>query len=337
MNSDKRVVYCAQDPGGANALVPIVATLSMRGVACLGLIAGPARGIFESARQPIVDATGFLDEDIVARIEAFAPTLFLASHSLGDSIDKRVFATLHDRIPSLYLMDFWNIGWNMLTPDGARTDRLPSAICVVDGHMHDKAVALGFPEQLLHVTGNPHFDHFTDGIDTTHEDPKEVLFISQPIRSTHGALYGFDEFTVFEHLLRALPHELHVRVRLHPKEGPHAYDAYLSERVRVSGSATLEEAISRAGLVVGMFSPVLMQAAAAGKQALSYQPGRIGEDLLPTNVLGITSHAETFADLQALLISFAAGARHNAASAFRHLFASGATARVLRVIDEISR
>ena len=43
-------------------------------------------------------------------------------------------------------------------------------------------IAEGFPDDRLRITGNPHFEHFTEHITREAEERSRVVFVSQPIR-----------------------------------------------------------------------------------------------------------------------------------------------------------
>ena len=126
-------------------------------------------------------------------------------------------------------------------------------------------------------------------------------------------------------------------IRCHPREERVKFDAYLNERVATAGEATLEETLSKAGLVIGMFSPVLMQSALAGKPTISYQPERTGGDPLPTNVLGITQEPKNEKELDGLLSAYVKGTFPRAKSGVGNLWPKGATLRVVAVIDQLTQ
>ena len=170
----------------------------------------------------------------------------------------------------------------------------------------------------------------------------EILFISQPIsqiRATPGfPSYGFDEFDVLDSLVRQVKSYAdghRVCIRMHPKENRDKYDRYLGDIVAISQESLLEEDISRAGLIVGMCSPVLMQAAAAGKQVLSYEPNLIGPDPMPMNRLGITRRIGTEEELKMFLDQYIAGKAPGLASGARSFATPQATKNILAIIDEL--
>jgi len=339
MNSPKRILFSGNDPGGANAILPVVEALVQGGYVCEGMITGPAWEIFTRHKITCRNAEGISDAELFAAVDTFAPDLFLAGTSGSLTADKKILLHFAGRIPSVYVLDFWNNYWQRFS--GAEKDLkyLPTAVCVMDELAEKEMLAEGIPASAVRVTGNPHFEHFSRNISRADENEHTILFISQPISDASGmrgaVQYGFDEFKVLKSIIAALSASLRLSIRLHPREDSHKYDAFLNERVRISTEPTLEKALSRAGLVVGMFSPVLIQAAIAGKNVLSYQPGFADVDPLPTNKLGITKRAVNKTELTEFLASYERGENPGIAHGVKDFFAKGATGRVCDVIMQL--
>src|SRR3989338_9378507 len=154
MSSSKRILWSANDPGGANAVVPVVEALVRRGDDVVGVVTGPALEIAQQKKLP------------VALESPWRPDLFLAGTSGAlDSVDKQLLRTLRDT-PSVYVMDFWN-NYRMRF-----TEILPTRLCVIDEQSKKDAIADGLSAESIVVTGNPHFDHFADKISKSGEDPQ---------------------------------------------------------------------------------------------------------------------------------------------------------------------
>lgn len=311
----KKALFSANDLGGAQAIMPVVDALTRRGWECRGVLTGLARGVFGRGAISFDDGSAMTDEDLSAYINAHQPNIFLAGRSVAYTVDKRMLLMLRERnIPSVYVLDFWNYYHQWFSDTDTDFKYLPDIVCVMDEMARQDMIAEGFPSERLRVTGNPHFEHFADGIERGAGDPHRILFMSQPIKALTPAgkppEYEFDEIEVFEALERAfltLPGEYCLQIRLHPKEDPHHYDSYLGERISLATEPTLEEAIAEAGLVVGMFSPVLLQALAAGKPVISYEPGLTGVDPFPTNRLGLTKRLDSEPELAEALRNYAEG------------------------------
>jgi hypothetical protein len=337
-SSNKRILFSANDPGGANTVLPVVEALKTRGDMLLGIVSGPAVTQFQGIGE-IRNGSDLSDGELQSAIHDFKPDLFLAASSMGNSIDKRV----HDFVattPSVYVIDFWSHYQHRFAKIGQEdTLKLPTRICVIDERMKDEMVAEGFPEATLVITGNPYFDHFAEGITRESEDNHKILFISQPIRADKKQAgyidLGTDEFDALELLLKELPPGMHVAIRLHPRDERDKFDLYLSDCVSVDQEPTLEIALSKAGLILGIYSPVLMQAAFAGKPVISYQPKGTEEDALPTNERGITKRVCDQTELREALASYASGTFNSTHVDPAAIWPTRATERVVEVIDAI--
>ncbi|MFZ1075029.1 MAG: hypothetical protein WAN50_01515 [Minisyncoccia bacterium] len=307
-----KVLSAAQDPGGRNAIAPVLEALAAAGAT--------------------------VGEHVAS------PDIFIAGTSAGDSIDKRILEHLGET-PSVYVLDFWLNYWQRFSTIGKKDFKyLPTRICIMDDIAKDEMIAEGFSPERLVVTGNPHFDHFADAITRTGEEKERILFVSQPIASVAN-LQGFaavahDEFESLADVLdalTALPEKYYLSLRLHPKESSDKYAEYLGPRVRRASESTLEEALSKSGLIVGMSSPVLLQAAAAEKKVLSYEPELLGNDPLVSNRVGVTRRIE---DRKALVDAFSSYARDEwqfAGRSMREVWPKGATERVIDVVHSLLR
>ncbi|MDP2651824.1 MAG: polysialyltransferase family glycosyltransferase [bacterium] len=333
----KRILWSANDPGGANAVVPVVAALIERGDEVVGIVTGPAIDIAKQKGFVVQDADKYSEDELKETVARARPDVFLAGTSGSyDSIDKKIFKLLHG-VPSVCVLDFWSNYRMRFSAEGEGLEYMPTIVCVMDELARREMLAVGFDDARIRITGNPHTEHFTEGITRDREDPNEIVFISQPLKSDNDP-YPFDEFTVVEHLVRtleSLPTRFHLKLRLHPREEAHKFDEFMNERVRMSSAATLEEALSTAGLVVGMYSPVLIQAAAVGKPVISYEPNLIGEDPLVTNRFGLTNKVSTEKELERALKAYVAGEPSATTLDVSTIWPKGAAERILIVIDEL--
>jgi len=303
-----KILCSASDAGGANAIVPAVKKMLAEKVDLLCLIDNQARAVFCEAGIDFVDAQTILPADLYRLIEKFEPGLFLAGTSLGKTLDKDILLWIKERgLLSVYVLDFWSNYWQRFSNEKKDFEYLPDYVCVMDNIAKEDMIGQGFPSEKIIVTGNPHFDHFTDGIRLNRERTNQVLFVSQPLRELVERAtiekYGYDEYQVLADLLLALsaaPTKFQMVIRLHPREDRHKFDFLLDQagsRARLDDCADVKESLSTADMIVGMNSMVLFQAAAAGKPVISYQPGLRRDDPLISNRLGLS---ELFTDIDAM-------------------------------------
>lgn len=336
MSLPSRVLFSANDPGGANAIAPVIRALYASGTSVQGILTGPACAIFALESIPFIDAAGLDEAALGQAVAAFAPDAFVSGTSGGQaSVDKRILLLLKKRVPSLYVLDFWSNYWQRFSGETKDFTYLPDKICVMDEAAKRDMLEQGFPEYTVVATGNPYFEEFAQGI-RKEGDPYTILFISQPLSTDteiERSQYGFTEYLALQGLLTALerlPQEYVCSLRLHPREPANKYEEFLSGRVTRAAEPTLEEALSRAGIVVGMFSPVLMQAAVAGKPVISFEPGMDEtHDPLPTNRLGITRRCTSEATLSEALQKYANNTYSGGAVALSSIWPPGAQQRIL--------
>lgn len=294
----RKLLFCAQDPGGANAILPLYHPLAGKGYPIVSLLGGPARDIWRGHGLNFIDGDSTGRGRVESILSAESWSLCLSGTSVGDSVD-RIALPLVKRsgAAAISVLDFWNNYWQRFSGKSKDFAFLPDSICVMDEIARSEMISEGFDPARLVVTGNPHFDHFADTVTRTDEDPRAILFISQPLSDhaceSHLWSYGYDEFSVLRQIAevaKLVAREHKILVRLHPKEKPDKYDGLLAmhDNLSLSKSPTLEDALSRSALVIGMFSPVLLQAAVAGKPTLSYQPCLASRDPLVTNRSGLT-------------------------------------------------
>lgn len=338
----QRVLFSAHDPGGANAIIPVLERLRSSGILLCGMVTGSARQIFARKNLTFLDASVFSDEMIREKSTEFRPDVFIAGSSIGVTVDKTILLQLKGTVPAVYVLDFWINYWQRFSNRVYDFKYLPSKICVMDVSARDAMVKEGFPFDVIAVTGNPYFENFTQGISTAGQNRREILFISQPVsdmeKLSSNTPIGFTEFTTLELLIsvfKQIDQSFVLNIRLHPKEDQHKYDAYLTNDILISRAFTLEAALSRAGLVIGMFSPVLIQAMMAGKQVISLEPGLLVSDPLPTNRDGLTRLASDGEQLRIFLQQYEETGVVNHSMKHGSTFHEGATQRVVSVVENV--
>src|SRR3989344_5478552 len=135
-----KVLFSANDAGGANAIAPVIASLAGKGAELHGALSGPAQDIFAASGIPFT--AGF----------SASPEIFVAGTSAGDTPDKRIMRELTGT-PSLYVLDFWLNYWQRFSTTGKKDFAyLPTRICVMDEIAKGEMIAEGFPPERLIVT-----------------------------------------------------------------------------------------------------------------------------------------------------------------------------------------
>ncbi|MBI3524673.1 MAG: hypothetical protein HY066_09120 [Betaproteobacteria bacterium] len=309
----KIIVAIAGDPGGANALAPVLLRLRQMGIAQIQALA------YREA-LPLWSKHGLVPESIDSEeglriLEERLPgaNLLLTATSVNGVDRERDAITTARRlgIPSLALLDFWsNYRLRFIDRDGKLN--LPDRIAVMDILAADEMVAAGFPAERLEITGQPAFDGLAAQLAAFSPDRRVqlrrelgladgdclVLYVSQPLTALYGTptqtreTIGFDEREVLAlcvETLVQLATRLHRRVvmaiRRHPRESevtpPSAQGKWF--HAVIWNDVEKSEAVLSADLVLGMSSILLLEAVHLGQIVVSVQPGLKTPDTLPSN------------------------------------------------------
>lgn len=294
------ILASAQDPGGAQAIIPILKELIARGNTVRAIVSGPAEKLFAEHDILLEKGSDVLEKGLGEMVSAYAPAVYLAGTSGAyDSIDKQILRVLPKDTRSIYVVDFWNNYALRFSREGKDLAHLPNTICAIDEGMKQGMIEEGIPSERIVVTGNPYFEHFTEGITNDHESFGRLLFISQPVSGLSG-FEDYNELLVLERVqevLSHLPEEYSLVIRKHPQESAEKFTSYLSNRVSVSEIDRVEEDLSLSRTVIGLFSPVLLQAGFAHKNAISYQWGLHKNTFFPLRADNLLAVVDSNIDL----------------------------------------
>ena len=178
--------------------------------------------------------------------------------------------------------------------------------------------------------------------------PLLFLFASQPIsQMADGASWGFDEHLVLADFIAALDGVLRdhhqkavLLVKRHPREtGALILPSATSLTIHIVDDSLgdYRELVTASDFVLGMNSNLLLEACLLGKPVVSYQPGLLRPDPLPSNRLG-WSRAVTARDALASALAeeiFDDSRRWSREELLRSLpRPSGAAERVMRLLLE---
>lgn len=313
---DKPIVAVAGDPGGANALAPVLVQLQKAGIAPLQPLAyrealslWRRRGL---TPEPIDgDGGGRL---LVERIRQ-AGLLLAATSANGVDREREAIAVARRfAVPSLALLDFWsNYRLRFANREGGLI--LPDRIAVMDALAAEEMAAAGFPVERLEITGQPAFDDLPARLAAFSPARRQqlrreldladgdclVLYVSQPLGALYGSpgqarqTIGFSDEEVLAlsaitlaDLATRHRRRLVMAIRRHPREtrrmAPPAQGQWF-RAVNWDGVEKCEAALG-ADLVLGMNSILLMEAVYLGQIVVSVQPGLKIPDPLPCNRAG---------------------------------------------------
>ncbi len=315
------VVAICGDPGGANAVAPVIEALRREGRVNVHALA------YQQARMQWLKRNltcEEIPEDMTCiaaakRLRLSKALLLLTGTSVNPvELEKQFIAAAHETgIPSLAVLDFWSNYRRRFSDVEDHLVYLPDRIAVMDERARDEMIAVGFEPIRLIITGQPALDDLAKLktqfnskrrhaiIDALSVAPDElfVLFVSQPMSILNGAdainphYYGYTEKTVLSSLTAALDQiaeehnqKIALVIRPHPRESDEFLDKldYHTIRMLVYTEGKAYDLAMAADLVIGMNTILLMEACYLGCITVSIQPGLRLPDPLPTNLWGIS-------------------------------------------------
>lgn len=268
----RKVMLFAHDPGGANAISPLIPEFESP----LVFAAGPALDLLPGARS--------LPENA---LEINRPALLITGTSAGDFTERLLWKKCAFlKIPSMAILDMW-ANYGVRFSEYALADLhlfnnecayCPDYICTMDKLSQDMLIREGVPAELILPFGNPHFEMLARYA--------EKVKASQPIRSKNKQVITFasqpfddsarkgSELIVLEALLQFTNREAdcHVIIRPHPKEAVDKFSRYLGQGVSIDSNNNAMSTIEASDMIVSVNSMVLIEAMFLGRKIISYQP-----------------------------------------------------------------
>lgn len=309
-NSEYKILFAAQNPGGFNALMPVIKkTIEAKSCKVKVCLAEEACGMAKRFKLNFTNCTGITRKELEILLNKFQPDIALIATSDGLSLEKKATVwAKNNGVKTLSIIDFWaNYKQRFSTPGTLDLAYLPDAICVIDESMKREMTKEEFNARRLFVTGNPFFESF--GL-IKQDRGKYILYADQPF-SEIGAKGGyinspmFDEVEIFSDYVKALGKlniKLPIIIAFHPRSKKrNKYDRIMAKsKLKISlAKRKTEDLIKAAETVVGINTMVLFQAAISGKKVVSYQPGIIKwQDPLKSNLLGLSYAAYNFSQLE---------------------------------------
>lgn len=310
------VVVVSGDPGGANAVAPVIQKLiGDKKVRVSAFAYREAKTLWKDRNIPfsyLPDSTTLESAKILLKNRE--TDLFFSGTSYNDQEFEKQFisAARTLQIPSLVLLDYWsNYSIRFSDNDGNRI-YIPDKIAIMDEFTRNEMIQEGFnPEQLI-ITGQPAFDDLILLRDSFSVEQKKeirktlgnlkddlvVVFASEPLfrgTPTKPANPGYTRIGVLHSLVTALDRIQEVTrrkivlvIRPHPRENSHEFLDIHGEKIQIILSSTgrSRDVIQAADLVCGMTTVLLMEACYLGCIVASLQPGLSQPDILPSNRLG---------------------------------------------------
>ncbi|MDP3396775.1 MAG: CDP-glycerol glycerophosphotransferase family protein [Methanoregula sp.] len=328
------VVSIAGDPGGAQALAPVISLLAKEKKYILLPLAyrEACRIMHEKGLKPqcLEETTTVSDAEEILRRES-VDLLLTATSNNPACLEKKFIAAARDlHIPSVAVIDFWSNYVQRFGDMQGNLVYLTDRIAVMDELACESMIAEGFPLDRIVVTGQPAFDALLERSNRSTDEEKTrirhmlaipddsifVLFVSQPFTMIYGEDCtkphhpGFTEKTVLPKLVNALEQIYQKRkqpitlvIRPHPRERPEDYRKFKSQKIGilVTSEGDAHDIVQAADLVTGMNTELLVEACYLGCLVASLQPGLAVQDPLPTNRLGLSRAVYSIEEIKPIL------------------------------------
>ena len=259
----RRILVVSRDPGGTNAILPLIAPLQALGNELKVYGKDAALSIYRKQNIDCADICVAIPSGTQEETDEFVrktrPDLILTGTSSEDFTERHLWkAAERVGITSFAVLDQWtNYRLRLISEggnpmNGAVSSELivPSYFFIMDEFAKEEMCALGIDRNKLVVSGQPFFDYIRKTGDKvtpqkveelrrelTESDGGQVfVFASQPIASIHRQngmpedYWGYTEETVLNSVVktlsivtRDLATEVTLVLRLHPKDEVEAY------------------------------------------------------------------------------------------------------------------
>ncbi|MGE8720198.1 CDP-glycerol glycerophosphotransferase family protein [Leptospira terpstrae] len=288
-------VFVFSDPGGAK---PILAYLKLnQGLLNYKVFSDRNYDFFSDFDIPI---STYNEGDELTILDEFDADFLFTGTSINSSIEVKFIKSFKEKkIKSYSFIDHYTRILPRFEWKGSHY--FPDVICVVD-EVAENIVRSEIPNAEVIVSGNyfqeyirnwaPLIDKasFLRNIGIT-ESKKIIVFAPDPIsRANHlerygKSEYGFDEYSVFQYLLSALPTELQseyvVVVKMHPNQDKKTFLSLISQsemNVFVGDNLHTLTLLYYSNVLIGMFSNILIEGSILGTSVIRCLIGLKGKD-----------------------------------------------------------
>lgn len=309
------VVVCG-DPGGANAVAPVILKLiDDSKVNVIAFAYREACRLWNERKIPFVELPDSTTYNSVLKILKEENVDFVLT---GTSWNPQEFEKQFIRaartcsIPSLALLDYPSYYAIRFSDNAGNPVYLPDKIAVMDEATRDEMIREGFDQKIITITGQPAYDDLglwkerfileqREAIRKDlgiHHNNLLVVFASEPIFSGNEIKIsnpGYSRDGVLKSSIAALDQiqrtsnkKITLVICPHPREEKSEFTGIKGETIPVVISTTghTREIVMAADLVLGMSTAMLVEACYLGCIVVSIQPGLIFSDILPTNRMG---------------------------------------------------
>jgi hypothetical protein len=363
-----RILAVAQDPGGADNLVPVLQLLNTeRGYNVYIIAHNHARQVFDTVGLPFVAFSDLINtgdrQSTAERVTAQGRwNLVLTATSLNAGVERYfIRAAKKLGVPSLSLIDSWTnyrLRFVESRTEPLNMNVLPDVIGVANEFSADQMELEGFPRSILRVVGHPALDRFILIARQKENGERRALrkrfgvqlgvpilvFFSQGISTLYGGpgspdYQGYTEQDALNALLSALPQlpgSPQLIVKSHPKESAAKYQHIDGDLCHFLYDYDADNLVLGADVVIGMTSITLLKAFLIGRGVVSLQPNLIAEDQCVLTRMGYITTVSDTSRLVDVLVAALAAVERSPLSNCNGQFADGhAVDRITCLIREL--
>lgn len=302
----KKILFFSCEPGGAEALIPVIGLLEEHEYDVCVLTYGHAVERFR--KNGIAFSEIHPDErDARQLLHDFAPDYVITSATSlpsKDMMEKYLWDAAREAgIGTLAFIDQWQ-NYSMRFSGihiHERLRYLPDLINCINKIGRREMIEEGFPEDRLISFGHPYLagiaaryaslsaDTAISVLGITSSDfrrEETLVFVSEPLFENFANSRGYNQYDVLNYFLKNVlrfHQEARVVIKLHPKDDPEKFRSVL-DRFReieihiVRNELTSLECLTLSDRIFGMTSIMLIEAFIFGKTVVSLQPGLSVED-----------------------------------------------------------
>jgi len=265
------VMFFAHDPGGANAIVPLIRNFPDSHV----YGKGPALNILPNAKE--------MPDNILSTLQ---PNFLVTGTSGSDFTERFLWKEANIQgIPSMAILDHWiNYGVRFSQYEMSELhlfdgvcEYLPDYICVMDEFAKLEMINDGVPDVRILTFGNPHIEAIAVAAKknrVTDDNGKTqcvILFASEPFEDVYRK--GAEEIALQDLIkVSSSYNNINIRIRKHPREQTSKFLEYLGAKVVMDDCLSSFDSIRQSDIVVSVSSMLLIEALFYDKVIVSYQP-----------------------------------------------------------------
>lgn len=293
----KKIIFLAHDPGGCDALLPVVERLHQETVPLEFYCIGPAANLNPDNAASEVEVIQIIQQMLMEK----SVSVLVTGTSWGSKLElKEIAACKNKGIPTLSILDFWS-NYQARFKDEAGNFIYPDYFLVMDKLAALEAANEGVPLEIIKVLGHPGLDKFISGQKHKRhlKHKKKILFLSQPLSVLYGKELGYTEQQVLEEVAQIIREnkDYSLYIKFHPKDSSSLKNNYLG----LSVEGNLLDIMTEYDVIIGMNTMGLLHAVLLGLPAISYQPNLKKPDMCITNKLGLTRLVSSYQELKSIL------------------------------------